>query len=223
MIVIPDIAKGDRRVESSGVKAPEGLASGRRPVAVSGPSGGRASRRVVANGRSRKPRNGFLTVHGRVGVLGVPNVSVRCEGQCRRRRNWAKATGGLPGVLEHDTSTQNDQRKLGTSRGRPRRTRTAKTPRISCNATKSRCARERGAWGRLSDDGPGHYNPDRSEGPWGRATLVARAAVLHPPTVPTQSGAAGLAWRARRTDTNRTRRRECRCRLNWKLAREGTV
>ncbi len=44
---------------------------------------------------------------------------------------------------------------------------------------KSRRAREWGGWGRLSDDGPGHYNPDRSEGPWGRATAVARAAVIH--------------------------------------------
>ena len=34
-------------------------------------------------------------------------------------------------------------------------------------AVKSRCACEWGGWGRLSDDGPGHYNPDPSEGPWG--------------------------------------------------------
>jgi hypothetical protein len=176
MIVIPDAEKGDRPGESSGVNAPEG--STRR--VLSGPTGGQASRRVVANGRSRKPRNGFPTECGRVGVLGVPNVSVRCEGQCRRRRNWASAAGGLPGVIEHNTSTKNVSRKLGTSRGQPRRTRTAKTPRISRSATKSRCARERGAWGRLSVDGPGHYNPDRSEGPWGREMRVSRTAVLHP-------------------------------------------
>ena len=36
-------------------------------------------------------------------------------------------------------------------------------------AAKSSCACEWGGWGRLSEDGPGHYNPDRSEGPWGRA------------------------------------------------------
>src|ERR1700674_5645897 len=41
------------------------------------------------------------------------------------------------------------------------------TSRISRHAVKSRCARERDGWGRLSDDGPGHYNPDLSEGPWG--------------------------------------------------------
>jgi hypothetical protein len=36
-----------------------------------------------------------------------------------------------------------------------------------------------GGWGRLSVDGPGQHNPDRSEGPWSRATQVARMAVLH--------------------------------------------
>jgi hypothetical protein len=57
------------------------------------------------------------------------------------------------------------QRKLGTTRGSPRRSRTAKASRISRRAVKSRCAREWGGWGQLSDDGPGHYNPDPSEGP----------------------------------------------------------
>jgi len=39
------------------------------------------------------------------------------------------------------------------------------------------CAREWGGWGRLSDDGPGQHNPDRSEGPWGRAGGSARTEV----------------------------------------------
>jgi hypothetical protein len=38
---------------------------------------------------------------------------------------------------------------------------------------KSGCAREWGAWGRLSDDGPGHYNPDRSEDPWGKGNIAS--------------------------------------------------
>ena len=63
------------------------------------------------------------------------------------------------------------QRKLGTTRGSPRRSRTAKASRISRRAVKSRCACEWGGWGRLSDDGPGHYNPDPSEGPWGRWSI----------------------------------------------------
>ena len=46
---------------------------------------------------------------------------------------------------------------------------TAKASRISRHAAKSGCAREWGGWGQVSDDGPGQHNPDRSEGPWGKA------------------------------------------------------
>src|SRR5262249_33265502 len=72
-----------------------------------------------------------------------------------------------------------EQVKRGTSRGSPRRSRTAKAPHINRRAAKLRCACERGGWGRLSDDGPGQHNLDRSEDPWSRATDVARMAVLH--------------------------------------------
>jgi predicted transposase YbfD/YdcC len=60
--------------------------------------------------------------------------------------------------------------------GRPRRSRTAKASRISRYAEKSRCAREWGGWGRLSVDGSGHDNPNRSEDPWGmwRHLVAAR-------------------------------------------------
>ena len=34
-----------------------------------------------------------------------------------------------------------------------------------------------GRMGPVSEDGPGHYNLDRSEGPWGRATDAARTEV----------------------------------------------
>jgi hypothetical protein len=61
----------------------------------------------------------------------------------------------------------NEQRKPGTTRGSPRRSRTAKASRISRHAAKSRCAREWGGWGRLSDDGSGQNNPNLSEDPWG--------------------------------------------------------
>jgi len=64
---------------------------------------------------------------------------------------------GVPGVGEDGMSGRNVQRKLGTTRGSPRRSRTAKASCISRRAVKSRCAREWGGWGRLSDDGPGHY------------------------------------------------------------------
>src|SRR5499427_11157073 len=64
--------------------------------------------------------------------------------------------------------------RLGAAVGR-----TARAARISRHAVKSCCAGEWGGWGQLSDDGPGQHNPDRSEGPWGRAMYVARMAVLH--------------------------------------------
>src|SRR6516165_7965192 len=76
-----------------------------------------------------------------------------------------------PGSVEDGMPGRNVQRKPGTSRGSPRRSRTAKASRISRYATKSRCACEWGGWGRLSDDGPGQHNLDRSEGPRSRVSL----------------------------------------------------
>jgi len=61
---------------------------------------------------------------------------------------------------------------------------TAMASRISHQMAKSGCAREWGGWGRLSDDGPGQHNPDRSEGPWGRAAGSARTEVPYPRIVP---------------------------------------
>ena len=69
-------------------------------------------------------------------------------------------------------SGRNEQRKPGTTRGSPRRSRTARASRISRHAVKSRCAREWDGWGRLSDDGPGHHNPDPSEDPWGGGVIT---------------------------------------------------
>ncbi len=92
----------------------------------------------------------------------------------------------LPGVIEDGMPGRNVQRKPGTARGSPRRSRTAKASRISRHAVKSRCAREWDGWGRLSDDGPGHYNPDPSEGPWGGGVIILQAVrdrVLRPDTV----------------------------------------
>src|SRR5271166_733421 len=73
----------------------------------------------------------------------------------------------LPGVIEDGMPGQNGQRKPGTTRGSPRRSRPARASRISREAVKSRCVCEWDGWGRLSDDGPGQNNPDPSEGPWG--------------------------------------------------------
>jgi len=92
-------------------------------------------------------------------------------------------------------SGRNEQRKLGTTRGSPRRSRTAKASRISRRAVKSRCAREWGGWGRLSDDGPGHYNPDPSEGPWGGGLPSLHGGALSSPRLPTQSGNIAVTTR----------------------------
>ena len=109
---------------------------------------------------------------------------------------------GFPGVAGDGMPGKNVQRKLGTTRGSPRRSRTAKASRIS-QTVKSRCAREWGGWGRLSDDGPGHYNPDPSEGPWGRGDSTNGGAQSNPQArlcaVPPM-GSRG----ARRADANRT-------------------
>src|SRR5215467_15291672 len=81
--------------------------------------------------------------------------------------NWTITMTELPGVIEGGMPGKNGQRKPGTTRGSPSRSRTAKASRISRPAVKSRCAREWGGWGRLSDDRPGQHNPDSSEDPWG--------------------------------------------------------
>ena len=55
---------------------------------------------------------------------------------------------------------------------------TAKASPISRETVKWGCAREWGGWGRLSEDGPGQHNPDRSEGPLPYGALVAGRVVL---------------------------------------------
>jgi hypothetical protein len=73
----------------------------------------------------------------------------------------------LPGVVEGGMSGRNGQRKLGTTRGSPRCSRTAKAFHISRSAMKLGCACEWGAWGRISDDGRGQHNLVPSEAPLG--------------------------------------------------------
>jgi hypothetical protein len=80
--------------------------------------------------------------------------------------------------------SKTEQRKHGTTRGSPRPKGTARASRISRYAAKSRCACEWGGWGRLSVDGLGQNNPDRSEGPWGRAAMVARTEVYKTDALP---------------------------------------
>src|SRR6516164_327974 len=57
---------------------------------------------------------------------------------------WIETVIELPEVREGGMSGRNEQRKPGTARGSPMRSRTAKASRISRHAAKSRCACERG-------------------------------------------------------------------------------
>ena len=84
---------------------------------------------------------------------------------------WTETMIELPEVIEDGMSGQNEPRKPGTTRGSPRRSRTAKASRISRLAVKSRCAHEGNGWGRISDDGSGHYNRNPSEDPWGGGVI----------------------------------------------------
>ena len=56
------------------------------------------------------------------------------------------------------------QRKLGTTRGSPRRSRTAKASRISRTVGEVATCLRVGRMGPISEEGPGQNNPDRSEG-----------------------------------------------------------
>ena len=110
---------------------------------------------------------------------------------------------------------RNGQRKPGTTRGSPRRSRTAKALRISRHAVKSQCARGWGGWGRLSDDGARQHNLHPSEDPWGgglphlhggarsngrpdtareyrNVTKCAKGG--HKPTISQRMPGAGLSW-----------------------------
>src|SRR5215472_14908733 len=108
---------------------------------------------------------------------------------------WIETMIELPGVREDGMLGRNGQRKPGTTRGSPRRSRTAKASPISRLAVKSRCAHEWDGWGRLSDDGPRQHNSDQSEDPWGGG----------PPNL--QGGARSSA----RPDTVRDHRSATRC------------
>jgi hypothetical protein len=101
------------------------------------------------------------------------------------------------GVIENDMFVQSSQRKLGTTHGSLRRSRTAKAFGISRIAAKSGRACEWGGWGRLSDDGLGQNNPIRSEDSWGAGCPRPDSAVSVLAAVPRLSA----GFRGRSTDT----------------------
>ena len=124
-------------------------------------------------------------------------ASVFGEALGRGSRKVPRGPGRRHVVKDH-------QRKLRTSRGSPRHMRicTAKASGINREAAKSGCAREWGGWGRISDDGPGQQNPDRSEGPWGRAAESARTEVFRSASSLTQCRESRWQQRARRAMAN---------------------
>jgi hypothetical protein len=143
-------------------------------------SGGQATWQAVAMCEPLKPRNVTPARNGFAGISGVLSRSTLGEGLCRRRC-LERIDGELPGVGEDGMSRRNGQRKLGSTRGLPRRSRTAKASRISRRAVKSRCACEWGGWGRLSDDGLGQHNPALSEDPRGRWGIPPYGGALSSP------------------------------------------
>ena len=62
---------------------------------------------------------------------------------------------------------------------------------MSRNAVTSRCAHEWDGWGRLGGDGPGHYNPDLSEAPWGGGVITLQGGAQ-------SSAGADTVWDNRR-------------------------
>ena len=129
--------------------------------------GGRAGARGRGGGaetptdRAHRGTPGGATVDGAVRTLPGPAPTPTSQTMIE-----------LAEVREGGMSGGNGQRKLGTTRGSPRRCRTAKAPLINRRAAKLRCACEWDGWGRLSDDGSGHDNPNPSEAPLGGGVII---------------------------------------------------
>jgi RNA-directed DNA polymerase len=174
VVVISRNGEGDRSVESREVKAPGGWAFQSDPY--------RGASKLTGCSKC---------VNQEAPKTGPARNGLRESWECRAAQISAKATSAstlwtetmteLPGVKEDGMSGRNGQRKPGTTRGSPRRSRTAKASRINRRAVKSRCACEWGGWGRVSDDGSGHYNPNLSEGPWGGGSPILHGSALSSP------------------------------------------
>ena len=150
------------------VTVPAGVspAGGGCPAAIVVISGGgkgdrpAGSPEVKVSGSDRKASNlagcsGSET--GSPEILGPTRSDCGGNRECRALLRWVKAAvvngiagrnnvDELSGVLEDDMPRRNKQRKPGTTRGSPRRSRTAKAARINRFAAKSRCACEWGGW-----------------------------------------------------------------------------
>ncbi len=141
VVVISSDGKGDRPVGSLEVKAPDGREDRSDPYRGASNLTGRSVREPGSLER-RAPRETDCGIVGSAEPLRSRRRPVSTS------QDWTHAMFELPGVIEDGMSGRNGQRKLGTARGSPRRSRTAKASRISRATVKSRCAREWGGWGR---------------------------------------------------------------------------
>ena len=152
---------------------------------------------------NREAPKDVLRVKRIAGGLGVPSRSDLGEGDVGIGVLDCTMTE-LPGVREGGMSGRNGQRKPGTTRGSPRRSRTAKALRISRHAVKSRCARGWGGWGRLSDDGSRQHNSDQSEDPWGGGLPHLHGGTGSQRLSRHSAGLVRSLRRVRKADTNQT-------------------
>jgi len=182
-VVISAVREGDQPGESADVKVLVGLCAG-APVHRSDPPGGRANGQAVAkvqdHKRTRRPRKSIPARSGWRGSRARRALNTWVKAiVVGEEYSWEHAADEHSGGIEDGMSGKSGQRKHGTTRGSPRHSRTAKASGITGIAEKTRRACEWGGWGRLSDDGPGQKNPDRSEGPWGKAACAACMAASH--------------------------------------------
>lgn len=148
----------------------------------------------------------------------VAKASVVGEGTGRRQ------PADSPGSQRAACRDRADSESTEPLVGRFLRSRIAKASRISRRAVKSRCACEWGGWGRVSVDGSGQNNPNRSEDPWGRAAepLAWRCSIGQEDS-DTGRKITSLPRGARKAEANQVVPRVCRARLNRGIAWEGTV
>src|SRR5262247_4871600 len=150
-------------------------------------------------------------------------TDLRDHRECRAAQISAKAnvdipalelTGvELPGVIEDGMPGRNGQRKPGTARGWPRRSRTAEAAHISRRAVKLRCAREQGGWGRLSDDGRDSITRTGARAP-GVGGAFHRVAVQYIASTDPTLGGSTLKHEGRRQTGRRTAYAGSRLKLN---------
>ena len=190
IVVIPGDGKGDRPVESPGVK-------------VSGSDREASNLAGCSRSESGSPES-----------LGPTRSDCGDSRECRVLLRWTKAAGvdavvgcssvdGLSGVLENDMPRRNDQRKPGT-------TPWVKAAHISRIHGEVALSKEWGGWGRLSEDGSGQNNPNQSEDPWGRASNRSNGGADGTSAYPDIERVGTATSAARRADANRTTRRSGR-------------